>query len=347
MENITYHQTTKQNQYIGEKMKNHKYLFILLCCQMLLCIFCFNVVIALAEDVPSEKPKGSSLARTIENAKNYIVKHQNEDGGWPLVPGEKSDVEITALAIWALIDAGWGTGWHVISKGAKYLINEQLEDGSWNNNTAHTAFALIALTSAKRGEKARFNGLRWLRKAQNPSGSWGRESKGPGHLLYTSASLVGFGKLGFTWTRFSPILSGAEWLEKLEQRNHEGYWMLSSGTQSDIFVTSWVLQGLSLAYDIDKEIAWLKQFQNKDGGFPRFKGKPSDPEVTAAAIMTLAAADDPLNTRRIAISYLTKVQKADGGFVSDIPIELKAPAANLQTTCFVLIAIYAKATNDR
>ena len=126
------------------------------------------------------------------------------------------------------------------------------------------------------------------------------------------------------------------------------------GTQSDIYVTGWVLNGMSpdrkvdeTVYDLDEQIAWLKQFQHKDGGFPRFRGRPSDPEVTASVIMAFAAYDDPLNTRRVAISYLTKVQKADGSFVSSIPIELKSPTANLQTTCFVLIAIHTKTGGER
>jgi prenyltransferase beta subunit len=307
-------------------------------------------MIAFAADPPpkiSKKPKESSLYRTIENAKAYIVTHQNKDGGWPLIPGEKSDAEITALAIWALTEAGWGTGSRVIRSGVKYLRKHQRKDGSWNNNTAHTTFALIALKNAKTDPGAQFSGLQWLKNAQNPSGSWGQKSKSTGHLLYTSATLVGFDKLGFTWTRFSPIPMGANWLLKPEQLNHEGFWTLPGGTQSDIFVTSWVIQGISLAYKVDKDIAWLKQFQNNDGGLGRFKGRPSDPEVTAAAIMALAAYNDPLNTLRIAITYLTKAQEADGSFISDVPIELKSPAANLQSTCFVLIAIHAKTDSDR
>ena len=62
--------------------------------------------------------------------------------------------------------------------------------------------------------------------------------------------------------------------------------------------------------------------------------------------MALAAGNDPLNTRRVAINYLTDVRQEDGSFVSNTPIELSKPTANLQSTCFVLIAIHAKTADE-
>lgn len=325
-------------------MKFRRNVYIGLCCQLLLCMFCFNIVHAQSTDRPKKISKESAISRTIDNAKTYIVNNQNSDGGWPLIPGEESDVEITALAIWALTEAGWGTGSRVIRGGVRYLRNKQREDGSWNNNTAHTAFTLIALRNAQTDEDARFNGLKWLMEAQNRSGSWGRKDRAPGHILYTSATLVGFKTLGFTQRDFEPIPTGMDWLAK--QNNFDNVWNLPGGTQSDIYVTSWVVLGLSPDYDLDEQIALLKLFRNRDGGFGRFRGKPSDPEVTATAIMALAANNDPLNTRRIAITYLTKVQEPDGSYKSAIPIELLTPKSNLQTTCFVLIAIHTKPESD-
>ena len=34
---------------------------------------------------------------TIEQAASYIIKHQNDDGGWSLIPGEESDVKSRQL----------------------------------------------------------------------------------------------------------------------------------------------------------------------------------------------------------------------------------------------------------
>lgn len=283
---------------------------------------------------------GSTLFETIEHAESYIRAAQNDDGGWPLIPGGESDVEITSFAMQALMFKGWGTGSTVIRQGVKYLTRQQKQDGSWNDNTAHTIFALVALAQAKTDDsEARFAGLKWIRDAQNENGSWAREIHKPGNPLNTAAVLAGLKRMGFK-ANFSPVSRGSDWLA--EQINSDGGWSLKRGDRSNVLVTSWVLQGLSLRYNIDREIAWLKQRQNGDGGFGRTKSGASDPEISAYAVMAFAAGKDPLNTDRVTLRYLTTVQQDDGGFVSDTPIELKEPVANLQTTCFALIAMYAR-----
>ena len=326
-------------------MKKMKQLCILLFLQILLYPCGFDSMTNLAEaarpelSIDTNEPR---IYKMIKNAKNYIVNQQNEDGGWSLLPGGESEVEITALAIWALIEADWGTGSRIIRRGVRYLRNSQRDDGSWNDNTAHTIFALVALTKADTDPDARFDGLTWIKKAQNPSGSWGRKGNSVGQVLYTSATLVGLNYLGFNQISFDSLLPGMEWLERLDNRNREGYWNLPGGTQSDLYVTAWAIQALSPVYNVDRMIIWLKQFQNINGGFPRLPHKKSDPEVTATVIMTLAANEDPANTRRIAINYLTEAQADDGSFVSNTPREIRSPTANLQTTCMVLIAVHSK-----
>ena len=289
---------------------------------------------------PAKRLLGSNLFETIERAESYIRAAQNEDGGWPLIPGGESDVEITSFAMQALMFKGWGTGSTVIRRGVRYLTRQQKQDGSWNGNTAHTIFVLVALAQAETDDsEARFAGLKWITDAQNENGSWAREMHKPGNSLYTAAVLAGLKRMRFT-ANFTPVSRGADWLAA--QINSDGGWSLKRGGHSDVLVTSWVLQGLAPVYDIDAQLVWLKQMQNKDGGFGRTKGEKSAPEISAYAVMALAAGKDPLNTDRVTLGYLASVQQEDGSFVSDTPIELKEPVSNLQTTCFALIAMYAR-----
>lgn len=338
-------------------MRNHKSVFILICCCILLNFLIGVIATAVADSEIATSnnikiPEGPPIYKTIEGAKTYIVQHQNKDGGWPLVAGGDSNVENTAFAIWALIEAGWGTGSRVIRTGVAYLRNTQSEDGSWNDNTAHTIFALIALTEAETDPDARFKGLRWLRKVQNPNGSWGRAERSPSNPLYTAAVLAGFNRLGLKFERdFKDGTDDIPWISKgtvwlSGYINSDGGWALQRGMQSDVFLTTWVMQGLEPVFDISPQVAWLKQLQNRDGGFGRYKNSPSDPEITAVAIMALAAGNDPFNTRRVAISYLTNARQENGSFVSNTPMELEGPMPNLQSTCFALIAIHAKTPDE-
>ena len=307
-------------------------------CKLWIC----SLVIALSLHTTAGRAAKSPYD-TIEGAASYITKHQNEDGGWPLIPGGESDVEVTAFAMQALMLKGWGSGSSVIRRGVSYLIKHQKSDGSWNGNAAHTIFAAIALKQAEAVEywQAQFNALKWLEGAQRESGSWGREIRQPGNPLYTGAVLTGLGLLDFD--RESELVTkAADWLAN--RINYDGGWSMEPGlrARSSVMVTSWVLQGLSIAYNIDEQLAWLKQRQNDDGGFGMWKGAPSDPEVTAYAVLALVIGEDPLNADQVALRYLMEVQQEDGSFVSATPIELKEPTANLQTTCFALWAIYAE-----
>lgn len=281
---------------------------------------------------------------TIEQAASYVVKHQNEDGGWPLTPGGDSDAEVTAFAMQALMLKGWGSGSSVIRRGVAYLLQNQKDDGSWNGNTAHTIFATIALKRAETNPDEQFHALQWLREVQKENGSWGRNLREPSNPLYTAAVLAGLGQLDFD-RRFSPVPKAADWLA--ERINYDGGWSMGPGIRSSVFVTSWVLQGLSIVYDIDEQLVWLKQMQNDDGGFGMWKGAPSDPEITAYAVLALVIGEDPLNADKVALRYLRDVQGEDGSFISATPIELKQPTANLQTTCFVLWAIYARNLKEK
>jgi len=276
---------------------------------------------------------------TIELAENYLLSNQNRDGGWPLLPGEDSDVEVTALVMQALLLQGHGSGWTVINRGMDFLIKKQRSDGSWSGNTAHTIF-VITLHLGQRDPEVREKGLTWLSEAQNGDGSWGKQLNQPGNVLYTGAVISGLRHL--VTPRYSPITKASDWLA--EQINPiDGYgWSMKRGTKSDVIATSWVLQGISLTYDINVQLAWLKQQQNEDNGFPFVKGKPSDPEITAYAVLALVACQDQLNTDKLAIGYLKNVQEKDGSFVSQIPIELDTPKSNLQTTSFALLAVHAR-----
>lgn len=291
----------------------------------------------------SEMPSfaAKSIADTIDNAISYIQKGQNPDGGWPLIPGGKSQIDTTALAVQSLILADEEGSSKQIKSGIDYLLENQGKEGGWNNSPVDTALALIPL-SEKRYVSAdvRMKALKWLAEAQNGDGSWSNIAGKNGLIVATSKVLVGLIRLGFD-ELYTPFKGAMDWIT--DHRNYDGGWSETLGYSSNTLVTSWVLHALAFSYDIDEPMAWLKRAQNSDYGFGMTQRKQSsDPELTAYAIMALVAGEDPLYADRKAIRYLKKSQNPDGSYVSDIPSELDKPKSNLQTTCYAIWAIYAR-----
>ena len=299
--------------------------------------------------------RAASVTEALAKAAAYIKSMQNADGGWPLIQGGESDVETTAWAIQSLLFVGVGSGSKTISRGLDYLIKSQGKDGDWNGNSAHTAFAIMALSEAGLSTHEAFSikALGWLRKkAQNADGSWSKTVGGVGNPVYTGVVLTGMKRVHLD-ILYTPVPKGIKWL--MDNRNSDGGWAIKKGEPANVLATAWAIQGLSIAaidyaYTIEESLNWLKQTQNDDGGFGVWniptksgtKGQKSDPELTAYAILALVAGKDTSTAGYRAVYYLRKVQQKDGSYVSATPIELKEPTANLQTICFAIWAMVAE-----
>lgn len=291
------------------------------------------------EDADTTDPSDTPVIdAAVQKAKAYIAGSQNADGGWPLLPGEESDAETTAFAVWALAeDSGGDSHAAEVQSGEAYLKAAQRGDGSWNGNAAHTVFTLMALNAVDQSDsEARANALKWLESAQNGDGSWARELGGEGTLIYTAAVLAGLQKIGYE-KKHPPIARGVKWV--LDRPAGDGGWAIQPGSLSDNFATAWAAQALYRVAEIPTQMEWLRCAQNVDGGFGLRKGAMSDPEVTSAAAAALSLQDWPMIDQQYALNYLIYIQQKNGSFISALPIELSEPKQNIQTSCFALIAI--------
>jgi ankyrin repeat protein len=73
---------------------------------------------------------GESAEKLAPLAKALIAE-QRKDGGWAQLPGLKSDAFATGQAVYALRTAGKSADEAVIQSGRRYLLQTQLEDGTW------------------------------------------------------------------------------------------------------------------------------------------------------------------------------------------------------------------------
>jgi hypothetical protein len=61
-----------------------------------------------------------------------LLVQQHADGGWPQLPGSKSDAYATGQAVFALrVGAGIASSDSAIDRATRFLLQTQLEDGTW------------------------------------------------------------------------------------------------------------------------------------------------------------------------------------------------------------------------
>jgi hypothetical protein len=71
-------------------------------------------------------------ARNLEKMTRALVAEQRADGGWAQLPGLKSDAYATGQALYALrVGAGFKKSDPAVDRGLRFLLNTQLEDGTW------------------------------------------------------------------------------------------------------------------------------------------------------------------------------------------------------------------------
>jgi len=78
-------------------------------------------------------------ADKLESLARALVAEQREDGGWSQLRGLKSDAYATGQALYALrVAAGSPLSHPAIQRAVRFLLDTQLEDGTWY--VRHRAF---------------------------------------------------------------------------------------------------------------------------------------------------------------------------------------------------------------
>ena len=88
----------------------------------------------------------------LKKAIGHIISAQDENGAWSRLKGEfPCETEPTSWAVKVL--SMNKTALNKVRKGVQFILNDQQPDGSWNNNAAHTGFAVMALLETARAMK--------------------------------------------------------------------------------------------------------------------------------------------------------------------------------------------------
>ena len=282
-------------------------------------------------------------ADTLPKALGYIVSMQESNGAWSRLKEEfPPETEPTSWAVKVLAMNGMEN--ERVEKGVAFILKDQKPGGDWNNNTAHTAFALLALSQAKKGQVNCMNAVEYLRRVQDAAGGFKRiGTEGPPLTIYTSVVLCALAELGYP-KEDATVKKALEWLTGCQ--NADGGYGMPKGSPSMGASTGWAIRAM-LAYETDpasapvkNAVAWLLKVQKPSGGFSMVPPAPEDPEVTAYAIMGLDRVPGQKDAVAKAVDYLAKAQLPDGAYVSDSPQQFdKKAKKNTQTTCFVAWAL--------
>jgi prenyltransferase beta subunit len=285
----------------------------------------------------------SDAQDTLNKSIAHIVSVQDESGAWSRLKGEfPFETEPTSWAVKVL--AMNKAAPDKVEKGVNFILKDQKPDGSWNNNTAHTAFTILALKETNKGDEAIKKGAEYLRAVQDTNGGFKRIGKeGAPLTIYTAVVLCALKEAGYK--KDDPMVKQAiDWL--ISCQNADGGYGMPKGTPSLSLSTAWTIKAL-LAFgmtpsmpSVQNAVGYLQKTQKPSGGFSFVPPAPEDPEATAYAIMALNGLPDKKDAVQKAFDYLAKVQQADGAFISNAPVQFnKTPKKNTQTTAFVAWAL--------
>jgi prenyltransferase beta subunit len=282
-----------------------------------------------------------AAAATLLKAVAYVESMQEESGAWSRLKGEfPAETEPTSWAVKVL--KGMAGEEERVKRGADFILNDQKPDGSWNNNSAHTAFAMLALLEAGAGAGAIGKAAAYLRDAQETGGGFTRIAReGQPLTVYTAnvlfaADVAGFGK-------------GAAWIDRamlwlMDCQNRDGGFGMTRGSESIALATTWAMRAFRALDPTSPEVGpamgWLLKMQRASGGFAMTGTAGEDPEVTSLAVCALLGLTGTEGPVEKAIEYLNRVQHADGAFTSSMPMQFNNVAKkNTQTTLFVIWAL--------
>ena len=238
------------------------------------------------------------LTEKVKHAAQWLVKHQNDDGGWSFsglddstLPSDADDTALGTLALIRSLFVGAPADREALDqavhRGIAWLKAQQSSDGGWSTYqpgqgdvgcvsiTAHAIEALLALEQSDIPDKPDVHseinhGIHWLRRQIHRDGYW-RDLWLAKDTYGTACAIVALIKVGLK--SVPEIQRGVEWLERTQ--NADGGWgedMFGNPTESTVEQTAWSTYALLLAnpekHAAKEGVAFLLQHQREDGSWP-------------------------------------------------------------------------------
>ena len=246
-----------------------------------------------AQTLPTDE-----LTDKVKRAAQWLVTHQNEDGGWAFsglgdntLPNDADDTALGTLALIRSLLVGTPINREAlegaVQGGIAWLKTQQSRDGSWSTYqpgqgdvgcvsiTAHAIEALLAFDRSDIPNKPEVReamnaGIHYLRKQIHRDGYW-RDLWLAKDTYGTACAIIALVKAGVK--NVPEVQRGIEWLERTQ--NADGGWgedMFGNPTESTVEQTAWSTYALLLVNPekpaAEQGIAFLLKHQREDGSWP-------------------------------------------------------------------------------
>lgn len=269
-------------------------------------------------------PAGALAASPADRAERWLVRAQNEDGGFGGAPGASSSELLSGWSALGLAAAGRNPR-DVRRPGGRSLASYVTRGAGSFADPGEIERTMLVLEAAGISSRS-FGGTDLaavLNRRRRANGSIA------GYVSYTA-----FGVLALRAAGAPAGGSTVGWL--VSAQNEDGGFGLAPASISDSDMTGAVLQALAAVgrargAAARRAVTWLRNNQNDDGGFGQFRGRDSNAQSTSYAIQGLVAAGAGGAVRSGALAYLAGLQRADGSIAysaqsSQTPVWVTAQA---------------------
>jgi len=250
-------------------------------------------------------PAGAGAATPADRAERWLLRAQNEDGGFGAAPRQSSSQLFSGWAGLGLAAAGRNPR-DVRRDGGRSLTAYVKRSAGALRDIGEVERTVLLLEAAGLSPR-RFAGrdlIAAIRARRRGDGSIA------GYVSYSA-----FGVLALRAAGVRAPKATISWL--VSAQNADGGFGVAPSSASDSDMTGATLQALVAVRRVGGAAArraagWLRANQNDDGGFGQFRGRSSNAQSTSYAVQGLVAARAGGAVVRRALAYLRGLQRADG-----------------------------------
>jgi energy-coupling factor transport system substrate-specific component len=246
-----------------------------------------------------------AAAAPADRAERWLLRTQNDDGGFGAAPGQASSPLYSGWSGLGLAAAGHNPR-DLQRRGGRTLASYLQRSAGSIRDIGEVERTVLLLESAGLSPRS-FAGRDLVAAILAKRRANGSIS---GYVSYTA-----FGILALRAAGEPAGGSTVSWLTNA-QREDGGFGLVPSAT-SDSDMTGATLQALAVvgrgrSPAARRAVDWLRANQNDDGGFGQFRGRDSNAQSTSYAVQGLVAADAGGAVLSRALAYLRGLQRSDG-----------------------------------